>query len=53
MASKGVRAAEARAQIDLNRICETDPVPPTLNLLPILTLIPHKFGLALLAPTDI
>ena len=43
MASKGVRAAEARAQIDLNRLCETDPVPPTLNLLPILTLIPHKF----------
>ena len=32
MASKGVRAAEARAQIDLNRLCETDPVPPTLNL---------------------
>ena len=43
MASKGVRAAEAQAQIDLNRLCETESLPPALDLLPILTLIPHKF----------
>ena len=54
MAGKGARAAETQAKQALSRLREFLTVPPTLDLMPILALLPHKlssFGRALPLPT--